>query len=100
MKENPESFDASSSIFPSVVVVLVVVVVAVVVKFEKLKRIFLILTSSHSFELIQERAISKRKLTRLIIFFRSVIPKVCSADHWWFGGLAQVIRQFQYKYIF
>ncbi len=27
----------------------------------------------------------------------TVIPKVCSADHWWSARLAQVVRQSLYK---
>ncbi len=31
---------------------------------------------------------------------RAVIPKVCSADHWWSARLAEVVRESLYKPIF
>jgi len=32
--------------------------------------------------------------------FSTVIPKVCSADHWWFTRLAKVVRQSLYESIY
>jgi len=31
---------------------------------------------------------------------RPVIPKVCSADHWWYARLAEVVRESLFKSIF
>jgi len=45
---------------------------------------------------------------KIVLFFvkwnlsrpRAVIPKVCSADHWWSVRLAEVVRESLYKSIF
>ncbi len=34
------------------------------------------------------------------VLHNTVIPKVCSTDHWWSARLAQVVRQSLYKSVF
>ncbi len=40
------------------------------------------------------------KDTQTHSYAKSVIPKVCSADHWWSARLAQMVRQSLFKSIY